>query len=149
MVAALNQKERSPLDMAEQVASIYAGTGGYLDRIKVERVPDFLQMMLERMHSEHQALLDKMNEGGKLEDDDEEALGKAIAEAIDDFGPDLDEEGNELEEGESDRIKSEEEREAPGRTSGDDGAEDEGGEDEDDEGKAAEGDEAEKEATPA
>ncbi len=146
MVAALNQKERSPLDMAEQVASIYAGTGGYLDRIKVERVPDFLQMMLERMHSEHQDLLDKMNEGGKLEDDDEEALGKAIAEAIDDFGPDLDEEGNELEEGESDRIKSEEEREAPGRTSSEDEDADDEGADGSDEDEAKDETEEQKEA---
>ena len=38
----LNQNERSPLSVAEQVASIYAGTGGYLDRIKTERVHEFL-----------------------------------------------------------------------------------------------------------
>ena len=38
LVEMLNQKERQPLSVAEQVASIYAGTGGYLDRIKTERV---------------------------------------------------------------------------------------------------------------
>ena len=38
LVEMLNQKEREPLSVAEQVASIYAGTGGYLDRIKTERV---------------------------------------------------------------------------------------------------------------
>ena len=43
LVEMLNQKERKPLSVAEQVASIYAGTGGYLDRIKTERVQDFLQ----------------------------------------------------------------------------------------------------------
>jgi hypothetical protein len=37
---------------------------------------------------------------------------------IDDFGPDFDAEGNPLEEGESDRIKSEDERQRPGRTAG-------------------------------
>ena len=51
---------------------------------------------------------------GELSDEDEEALGKAIAEMVDDFGPDFDEEGKPLEEGESDRVKSEEERDAPG-----------------------------------
>jgi F-type H+-transporting ATPase subunit alpha len=35
---------------------------------------------------------------------------------IDDFGPDFDEEGQPLEEGESDRIKVAEEREQPART---------------------------------
>ena len=38
MVEALNQKERQPMPVAEQVASIYSGTEGYLDRIKTERV---------------------------------------------------------------------------------------------------------------
>jgi F-type H+-transporting ATPase subunit alpha len=111
MVEALNQKERQPMPVAEQVASIYAGTGGYLDRIKTERVADFLEDLLGRLHSEEDELIKRINESGQLSDEDEEALGKAIAGMVDDFGPDFDEEGNPLEEGESDRIKSEEGRE--------------------------------------
>ena len=42
LVEMLNQNERQPLSVAEQVASIYAGTGGYLDRLNVDRVQDFL-----------------------------------------------------------------------------------------------------------
>ncbi len=90
MVEALNQKEREPMDMAEQIASIYSGTGGYLDRIKTERVPEFLADLLIRLHSENQDLLGRINETGELTDEDEEALGKAIAEMVDDFGPDFD-----------------------------------------------------------
>ena len=60
--------------------------------------------------------MDEINDDGQLSDEQEEQLGKAIAEMIDDFGPDFDDEGNELEEGESDRVKSEEERSKPGRT---------------------------------
>jgi hypothetical protein len=48
----------------------------------------------------------------------EEQLGKAIAEALDDFGPDFDEEGQPLEEGESDRIRDEEHRETESRHAG-------------------------------
>jgi F-type H+/Na+-transporting ATPase subunit alpha len=109
MVEALNQTERHPMPVAEQVASIYAGTGGYLDRIKTERVAEFLGNMLSRLHSESQDLLDRINETGQLSDEDEETLGKAIAQAIDDFGPDFDREGNPLEEGESDRVKERDE----------------------------------------
>jgi F-type H+/Na+-transporting ATPase subunit alpha len=116
MVEALNQKERQALPMAEQVASIFAGTAGYLDRIKTERVSDFLQGLIERMHSEYSDLLGRIAESGELSDDDEEALGKAIGEMVDDFGPDFDEEGNPLEEGESDRIKSEEGRQTPAKS---------------------------------
>ena len=53
---------------------------------------------------------------GDWDDSVEASLGDCIAEAIDDYGPDFDEEGNPLEEGESDRIKSEEEREKEART---------------------------------
>jgi F-type H+-transporting ATPase subunit alpha len=109
LVETLNQDELRPWAVADQVAAIYSGTGGYLDRIKTERVREFHQAMLQRLHSEQSDLMNSINEG-QWDDQIEEALGKAIAEAIDDFGPDFDEEGNELEEGESDRIKSGEER---------------------------------------
>jgi F-type H+/Na+-transporting ATPase subunit alpha len=115
LVEMLNQNERSPLSVAEQVASIFAGTGGYLDRIKTERVQDFLSSMIGRLKSENGDLMGRIDDG-QLSDEDEEALGEAIAEAIDDFGPDFDEDGQPLEEGESDRIKSAEEREREGRT---------------------------------
>ncbi len=110
LVEALNQDELKPWKPADQVAAIYSGTGGYLDRIKVERVPDFHEQMIQRLHSEQGDLMEKIGKGD-WDDDIEEALGKEIADAIDDFGPDFDEELQPIEEGESDRIKSEEERE--------------------------------------
>jgi F-type H+-transporting ATPase subunit alpha len=115
LVEMLNQNERSPLSVAEQVASIYAGTGGYLDRIKVDRVQEFLADLLTRLRAENGDLMGQID-AGELSDEDEEALGEAIAEMVDDFGPDFDEEGQPLEEGESDRIKDREEHERPART---------------------------------
>jgi F-type H+-transporting ATPase subunit alpha len=112
LVEALNQNERKPLSVADQVAMIYSGTGGFLDRIKTERVSQFLDDLQTRLHSEQSELMAAIDEDGELDDDREEKLGSAIAEMIDDFGPDFDAEGNPLEEGESDRIKSQEEREA-------------------------------------
>jgi len=132
LVEMLKQNERHPLSVAEQVASLYAGTGGYLDRIKVERVQAFLDDLISRLRSENKDLIERINEG-QLSDEDEEYLGNAIAEMIDDFGPDFDAEGNPLEEGESDRIRSEEEHAAPGRTAE----------------EAGEAEEAEEEAVPA
>ncbi len=105
LVEMLNQKERKPLSVADQVASIYAGTGGYLDRIKTERVQEFLDRLLSGLHSGKGDLMQGINESGQLSDEDEKTLGDAIAEAIDDFGPNFDEEGNALEEGESDRVR--------------------------------------------
>jgi len=113
LVEALNQGERQPLSVADQVAAIYAGTGGYLDRIKVERVAAFLGDLRDRLHAEQRELVDAINSDGQLSDEQEEQLGSAIAEMIDDFGPDFDAEGNELEAGESDRIRDEEQRRTP------------------------------------
>jgi F-type H+-transporting ATPase subunit alpha len=117
LVEALNQDELKPWPVEDEVAAIYSGTAGYLDRIKVERIGEFHQYMRERLHSENSDLMSKIADGD-WEEGTESALGEAIKDAIDDFGPDFDEEGNPLEEGESDRVKSEEERGKEGRTSG-------------------------------
>src|SRR5256886_16368501 len=56
LVEMLDHKERRPPSVAEQVASIYAGTGGYLDRIKTERVQEFLEDLLTRLRYENAEL---------------------------------------------------------------------------------------------
>jgi F-type H+-transporting ATPase subunit alpha len=114
LVETLNQDELKPWKVEDQVAAIYSGTGGYLDRIKTERIKDFHTNLLQRLHAEKGELLGSIADG-EWDDSMESELGDAIAEALDDFGPDFDEEGNPLEEGESDRIKSEEERKKEGR----------------------------------
>src|SRR3954451_1651624 len=135
LVEMLNQNERTPWAIEDQVAAIHSGTGGFLDRIKTDRIQEFHKMMLERLHSEKSDLMDKIADGD-WDDSIESELGDAIAEAIDDFGPDLDQEGNPLEEGESDRVKDEKEREKEG-----------GGEEDEEsaEGERAEGESAEDE----
>ena len=117
LVESLNQDERSPWGIEDQVAAIYSGTGGYLDRIKVERVGAFHETLLQRLHSEKAELMSKIA-AGEWDDSIESELGDAIAEAIDDFGPDFDEEGNPIEEGESDRIRGERERAGEDRGDG-------------------------------
>ncbi|MBA2505283.1 MAG: F0F1 ATP synthase subunit alpha [Thermoleophilaceae bacterium] len=117
LVELLNQDELKPWKPEDQVAAIYSGTGGFLDRIKTDRIKEFHEAMLQRLHSEDEDLMKKLHDGD-WSDEIEESLGNAISEAIDDFGPDFDAEGNPLEEGESDRIMSEEERSKEGRTGG-------------------------------
>jgi F-type H+/Na+-transporting ATPase subunit alpha len=115
LVEALNQDERDPWAIQDQVAAIYSGTAGYLDRIKTERIREFHEMMLQRLHSEDSDLMEQIAEGN-WDDSIEKRLSDCIAEAIDDFGPDFDAEGNPIEAGESDRILSKEEREKEART---------------------------------
>ncbi|WP_093117202.1 F0F1 ATP synthase subunit alpha [Thermoleophilum album] len=115
LVETLKQGEREPWAIEDQVAAIYSGTGGWLDRIKTERVQEFHRFLLARLHAENKDLMERIA-AGQWDDEIESQLGRAIADAIDDFGPDFDAEGNPLAEGESDRIRSEEERARPART---------------------------------
>jgi F-type H+/Na+-transporting ATPase subunit alpha len=138
LVEALKQNERDPWPIENQVAAIFSGTSGALDRIKAERVGEFHDMLLQRLHSEKKDLMGQIGEG-EWSDDIEDQLRDAMFEAIDDFGADFDEEGDPIEEGESDRVKDEEEREKGSKASeeGDDEESEESEESEEKEGAAA------------
>ena len=97
LVEALNQDELKPWAVEDEVAAVYSGTGGYLDRIKTERTGEFHEMMLASLHASHDELMQKIA-AGEWDDQIEEELGKGIEEALQDFGPDFDEEGQPLEE---------------------------------------------------
>jgi F-type H+-transporting ATPase subunit alpha len=97
LVTTLNQKERSPLSVEEQVVQVFAATNGFVDRITTDRVPEFLDGLLQRLHSEVQDTLDKIRDGD-WSDETQEAVHNAVAGFADDFGYDLDDEGQPLEE---------------------------------------------------
>jgi F-type H+-transporting ATPase subunit alpha len=97
LVSTLNQKERAPRPVEDQVVEVFAATNGFLDRITVERVPELLDGLTSRMHSEHDDLLAKIREGD-WSDETQEAVRKAVGDFADDFGYDLDEEGQPLDE---------------------------------------------------
>ncbi len=137
LVELLKQKEREPLEMADQVAAIYSGTGGFLDRIKVERVGEFLRDLRLHLRAEKSELLERISESGKLEEADEEELGAEITEFINDFGPDFDKHGDPLEPGESDRVGSPEEGPKSDRAEVTGGAESEGENESEEEKEAA------------
>jgi F-type H+-transporting ATPase subunit alpha len=96
LVATLNQHERAPLAVEDQTVQIYAATNGYLDRLHVERVPEFLLGLIERLHSEHPELREAIN-GGDWSDETQEKVRESVDSFAKDFGYDLDEEGQALE----------------------------------------------------
>jgi F-type H+/Na+-transporting ATPase subunit alpha len=97
LVATLNQHERAPLPVEDQTVQIYAATNGYLDRLNVDRVIEFLTSLVERMHAEHAELRAKIA-GGDWSDETQKEVDEAVAAFASDFGYDLDEEGEPLEE---------------------------------------------------
>jgi F-type H+-transporting ATPase subunit alpha len=108
LVATLNQDERSPLATEDQVVQVFAATNGFLDRILTDRVPELLEGLLQRMHSEHSDLLEKIA-GGDWSDETQDALRKAVGDFADDFGYDLDEEGHPLDDREVGETSREQE----------------------------------------
>jgi F-type H+/Na+-transporting ATPase subunit alpha len=95
LVRSLNQGERSPLPIEDQVAVVYAATNGFVDRIDASRVAEFHQGLVERLHAEIAEVLKKIAEG-EWSDEVQKALDDAIAQYAEDFGYDLDEEGHPL-----------------------------------------------------
>src|SRR5436309_5274760 len=62
LVATLNQRERDPLPVEDQVVQVYAATNGFVDRITTDRVPEFLDGLRQRLHAEAQDTLDKIRD---------------------------------------------------------------------------------------
>jgi F-type H+-transporting ATPase subunit alpha len=71
LIEVLKQPQNSPVPMAEQVLSIYAGTKGHLDDVPVGDVVRFIEEMLAYMRAKHSDLLAGITESGKLPDSKE------------------------------------------------------------------------------
>jgi F-type H+/Na+-transporting ATPase subunit alpha len=102
LVKTLNQAERHPMPVEDQVVQVYAATNGYLDRIVVEKVDRFLGDLTDYMRGNESELLGKIA-GGDWGDDTQKAVESAVSSFAEDFGFDLDEEGHPLDEDEDER----------------------------------------------
>ncbi len=66
LVDTLNQAERHPMPIEDQVVQVYAATNGYLDRIKVDRVQDFLSGLTD-VGARQRARVAQEDRRGRLE----------------------------------------------------------------------------------
>ena len=78
MVELLKQAQYQPMDVAEQIISIYAGTRGHLDEIAVDRVREFEVGLLSFVRDRKPDLLVKIREVADLTTDIEEAIKSVI-----------------------------------------------------------------------
>ncbi len=104
LVEALNQSERHPMPVEDQVVQIYAATNGYVDRIETEKVSHFLADLSEWVRGNEPELIKKIADGD-WSDGTQSELEKAVSTFAEDFGYDLDEEGHPLED-EAERPRS-------------------------------------------
>jgi F-type H+/Na+-transporting ATPase subunit alpha len=111
LVKTLNQSERHPIAVEDQVIQIYAATNGYLDRILVDRVERFLADLTDNVRGNEPDLLKKIA-GGDWSDETQFGVEQAVQQFAEDFGFDLDEEGHPLEDDEGAEPRSERPRES-------------------------------------
>jgi F-type H+-transporting ATPase subunit alpha len=104
LVKTLNQAERHPMPIEDQVVQVFAATNGYLDRIVVDKVDRFLSDLSEFFRGNQSDLLGKIAEGD-WSDETQNAVDEAVSSFAEDFGFDLDEEGHPLEEGDEDSSR--------------------------------------------
>jgi len=80
----LKQPQYAPLSVEEQVAVIYAGTRGYLDKIATNQVGRFERELLAHLHGKHQGLLDKIRTEKDLKnvEDDLKSVLAAFADTF-------------------------------------------------------------------
>ncbi|MGQ0617579.1 MAG: F0F1 ATP synthase subunit alpha [Acidimicrobiia bacterium] len=81
----LKQNLNSPMAVQEQVVSIFAGTGGYLDSIPVGDVKRFESELLEHMRTRRPEVLDYIRTTGALPEGD--TLAEALQSFTTAFGP--------------------------------------------------------------
>jgi F-type H+-transporting ATPase subunit alpha len=97
LVKTLNQAERQPMPVEDQVIQIYAATNGFVDRIAVPKVDRFLHELVISVRGTEPELCAKIA-GGDWSQDTVSAVERAVSGFADSFGYDLDEEGHPIEE---------------------------------------------------
>lgn len=85
MVEVLKQGQYQPMDVAEQVLIIYAGTNGFLDDIPVPDILRFEKELHKTAREKHPDVLSDIKSKGKIDDDLEARIQKAIQDAKDVF----------------------------------------------------------------
>jgi len=74
----LKQGQYVPMDITEQVATIYAGVRGHLDKLEPSKVTAFEAAFVEHIRTAHTDLLAQISADGKLTDDTEGKLKELV-----------------------------------------------------------------------
>lgn len=81
----LKQVQYKPIALEEQVASIYVGVKGYLDKVSPNDVVRFEKEFLQKLRTSHSDILDSIKSELKITDENEGKLKKVITEFLEIF----------------------------------------------------------------
>ncbi|CAK6447976.1 unnamed protein product [Pipistrellus nathusii] len=74
----LKQGQYSPMAIEEQVAVIYAGVRGYLDKLEPSKITKFESAFLSHVISQHQSLLGNIRTDGKISEQSDAKLKEIV-----------------------------------------------------------------------
>ena len=80
LVELLKQNQYEPMDIAEEIVVLYAGTRGFLDDIEVGKVKDFEHRLLKYIRKEHPSVLDEIKTKKELTQELDERIKNIIEE---------------------------------------------------------------------
>ena len=89
----LIQSQFEPVHVGAQVCAIYAGTRGYLDKVPVDRIPEWKEAFIRFLHAERQALIDSIERDKKWDDEVEGQVREAVEAFNKQYGISLQEAG--------------------------------------------------------
>ncbi|MBN1764748.1 MAG: F0F1 ATP synthase subunit alpha [Sedimentisphaerales bacterium] len=78
MIELLKQPQYQPMDIFDQVISIFAGNTGFLDDLDENKIADFEKQMHEHLRDNHSDLLSELRSKDHIDDDMRDRLRNAI-----------------------------------------------------------------------
>ncbi|XP_040575139.1 ATP synthase subunit alpha, mitochondrial [Lepeophtheirus salmonis] len=78
----LKQGQYVPMAIEDQVAVIYCGVRGFLDKLDPAKITDFEKKFLEHVRSSQKPLLDQIAKDGHLSDTSDKALHKVVVDFL-------------------------------------------------------------------
>ena len=78
MVEILKQNQYVPMHVTSQISILYAGTKGYLDDIDISKINKYEQELAQHLETNNQSILNSIMETGKLDEQNEGELKKAL-----------------------------------------------------------------------
>ena len=85
IVEVLKQGRNAPVAVEDQVCIFFAVTRNYLKDVEVAHIAEYQELLFERMHGQHQDILDAIVTTGDLSKDTEAKLATAVAQFTQDF----------------------------------------------------------------
>merc|ERR1711878_69826 len=81
----LKQGQYVPMAIEEQVAAIYCGVRGYLDKIEPSKITEFERKFMEHVKATQRPLLDQIGKDGHLSEASDAALKQVVTDFMASF----------------------------------------------------------------